>query len=42
MNSLRLLGIVAVFVLIGLGTVGGCGSSGDGETSTINDTLEAE
>ncbi len=30
MNYLRLLGIVVLFVLVGLGTVGGCGSSGGG------------
>jgi len=35
MNSLRLLGIVAVFVLIGLGTVGGCGSSGEMEMEMV-------
>ncbi len=30
MNYVRLLGIVVLFVLVGLGTVGGCGSSGGG------------
>jgi len=30
MNYLRLLGILILFVLVGLGTVGGCGSSGGG------------
>jgi len=30
MNYLRLLGIAVLFVLVGLATVGGCGSSGGG------------
>jgi len=30
MDYLRLLGIAVLFVLVGLGTVGGCGSSGSG------------
>ncbi len=30
MNYVRLLGIAALFIFVGLGTVGGCGSSGGG------------
>jgi len=51
MNYLRLLGIVVLFVLVGLGTVGGCSSNnkGSGEgccvigpDACVDDTNKAE